>query len=68
MISLFKEANVWFDLSKWNVGKVEDMSYMFFESEFDYDEKLDLRGWYIYKIPKQVNMFTNSNYQDHVIF
>jgi hypothetical protein len=47
MKGMFKNAYIWYDISKWNVDKVDNMDDMFLGSEFDI--KLDLSKWNIKK-------------------
>ena len=48
----FKEFNG--DISKWNVSKVEDMSYMFY---FCYKFNCDISGWDVAKVKNMIVMF-----------
>ena len=50
------------DISKWNVSKVKDMEYMFYESKFN----RDISKWNVSKVEDMGYMFTKSKFNGDI--
>ena len=50
------------DISKWDVSKVTDMSYMFANSKFN----KDISKWDVSNVKKMIRMFDNSDFEQDI--
>jgi surface protein len=65
MSSLFDDSELYYfngDISKWDVSKVEDMSYMFFNSQFN----SDISKWDVSNVETMEWMFESSEFNQNI--
>ena len=65
MFKLFCRSNFNGDISEWNVSNVEDMDYMFYNSEFT-SKNGDISNWNVSKVEDMSSMFSYSEFNGDI--
>ena len=64
MNRMFKGVKLYWDISKWDVSNVTDMSNMFENTYFD--NKIDISNWDVSNVTDMSNMFNSSNFSGDI--